>query len=75
MQSMSGAHCLICQSPVEPGALSFWGEVICGDCEAEIMELAVDQPEYAEVIKTFRLLWQNQFIALQNHHTMESDNY
>ncbi|NMA61412.1 MAG: hypothetical protein GX956_05980 [Firmicutes bacterium] len=75
MQGMDSRHCLICQSPVDPGELGFWGEVICGDCEALIMELAVDQPEYDEIVKAFRLLWQNQFLALQNHHTMESDNY
>lgn len=72
---MQGMHCLICQSPVEPGVLSFWGEVICGDCEAQIMELAVDQPEYYEVVRAFRLMWQNQLLARQNHHITESDKY
>lgn len=75
MQGLEGRHCFICQTAVEPHMLSFLGVIICGDCEGEIMELAVDQPQYDEVVNAFRLLWQGLLTSSTSHPTTESDTY
>lgn len=67
-------RCLLCQNVVEHGALSFCGEVICGDCEADLMESTVDQPQYEQIVRVFKMLWQRQFSAELSHHPLESDN-
>lgn len=67
-------RCLLCRTVVEHDALSFCGEVICGDCEAHVMELTVDQPGYEQIIRAFRILWERQFSAELSHHPLESDH-
>ena len=67
-------ECLVCQSVGKKEGLNFWGVSICGDCEARLMELAVDQPEYDILVRAFSLLWQSRSLALQDHHLVEDDN-
>lgn len=74
MEGGDGMHCLICQNVVDHEVLSFWGEVICQDCEAELMELAVDQPGYDHIVRVFRHLWQRQLLAARDRHLMEGDH-
>ncbi len=68
-------RCLLCQNLVEHSVLSFCGEVICGDCEAVLMESTVDQPQYEHIVRVFKMLWQQQFSADLSYHPLESDNF
>lgn len=68
-----GMHCLLCQNAVEKGVLSFCGIVMCGECEADLMEMTVEQPEYEQIIRALKVLWQRQFSAALDHRPLESD--
>ena len=66
-------HCLLCQNAVEKGVLSFCGIVMCGECEADLMEMTVEQPEYEQIIRALKVLWQRQFSAALANRPLESD--
>lgn len=74
MDGGDGMECLICQSGVEIGCLSFCGAVICGDCESRLMEQAVDEPAYDIQVEALRLLWQRKFVAVRDRHIMDGDH-
>ncbi|HHU60511.1 MAG: sigma factor G inhibitor Gin [Bacillota bacterium] len=66
-------RCLICQIKVDYDALYFWGERICSDCEAQIMESTVEQPSYQEIARVFQLMWKRKYFEQHNHHFLEGD--
>lgn len=73
MNGGDGMECLICQRWAEEECLSFCGKAICGDCEVELMEQAVDAPGYDIRVRAFRLLWQRKFLAALDRHLMDGD--
>lgn len=66
-------ECLICQNNGGVEGLSFWGAVICADCEGRLMEVAVDHPEYELLLRAFRLLWRRQLQAARDRHLVDGD--
>ena len=74
MNGGDGMECLICRSVTENDCLAFCGAVICGDCEARIMEQTVDEPGYEIQVQAFRLLWQRQFLATRDRHLVDGDH-
>jgi hypothetical protein len=46
---------------------------MCGECEADLMEMTVEQPEYEQIIRALKVLWQRQFSAALDHRPLESD--
>ncbi|NLJ81065.1 MAG: hypothetical protein GX335_08580 [Firmicutes bacterium] len=61
-------RCMICQKKVEDGALSFWGQSICWNCEKALMGPILEESNYQRVLNAFRSLWQEQFFLKQNRH-------
>ena len=74
MNGGDGMECLVCHNAIENEALSFWGTAICGDCEAWLMELAVDEPGYDILVRAFGLLWRKQCLAARDRHLMDGDH-
>lgn len=66
-------HCLFCQTKVEHNVLTIWGEAICSDCEAYLVELTAEQGDYDKTIRIFRYLWQKHYFADQGRHPIESE--
>lgn len=68
-----GMQCLICSKTVEYCELCFWEEVICPACESLIMETSVASPEYDQLVRGVRLLWQKQLLD-HSHRLRESEH-
>lgn len=73
MEGGDGMHCLVCKEKVDYEALFFWEEVICSDCEEQIMESDAKQEDYQELISAFRQLWQRKYLHKHNRHFLGSD--
>ncbi|HHY09239.1 MAG TPA: hypothetical protein GX528_01590 [Firmicutes bacterium] len=66
-------HCLFCQTEVGHDVLTIWGEAICSDCEAYLVELSAEKPNYEQAIRIFRYLWQKHYFYDQSRHLPESE--
>ncbi len=73
MDGGDGVECLICHGEVEICCLSFWGAVICGDCESRLVEQAIDEPGYDVYVNALRLLWQRKFVAVRDRHLTDGE--
>jgi hypothetical protein len=73
MDGGDGMECLICRGESDHNCLAFCGAVICGACEARLMEQTADEPGYEIQLQAFRLFWQKKLLALRDRHLGNGD--